>query len=427
MNVICPVTFWLSVTVSSVMRLTFQIRFTWPKGPTTPHFYAYQSHLCLRFLSTFTSTLSLLFCTTPNLNRPDSSLVCLGWICCCSPLPLSMPMVLNITQVAVMAIITPPLSHNIHLKQTWHVICLSWLDFLLYPATPSPCLWTSSSPLSLPKPFCTTVRQTQTSLLHDPGCVICHLLHLVHVHLLMYTASGWHAPALHIAGWSHLPSFMLSTVHLFMFTTSGWHVCPSWLEPLLFPTVSAYPSLRPTLHVDIKSFRLLHCYHPTTSTQLPSHADLTCHLSILVGTPSPRLLPPLHVCSRCTPRTFHLSSFTFGTWSFTHLDIVWLTCILVICNVFSITALHMLGSSWWLASRPCHSGRKCWHYPMPPSSTPGCCHDGQLVGWAWMDTLPPAISWWVPLSHLALTPVKACCLRHPYKPCSQRNVAGPSQ
>jgi hypothetical protein len=28
------------------------------------------------------------FCTTPNLSRPDSLSVCLGWISCCSPLPL---------------------------------------------------------------------------------------------------------------------------------------------------------------------------------------------------------------------------------------------------------------------------------------------------------------------------------------------------
>ncbi len=163
------------------MRLTFQIQFTWPKGPKPHH---------TTFLCPLVSLLSLY----------------------------------------LYLYIIPLVLHNPHLKQTWLIVGLSWLNLLLFPTTP---LYTRSSghhsschcghrrptpsaqcpsqadlthclsvlvgffvvphyPLSMPVDvkFTIIVTQTilhnsQTSLLHDPDCVICHLLHLVCVHLLM--------------------------------------------------------------------------------------------------------------------------------------------------------------------------------------------------------------------------------------------------
>jgi hypothetical protein len=141
---------------------------------------------CPRFLSTFTSTLSLLFRTTPNSNRLDSLSVCLGWICCCSPLP---PLCTrgpghHSSCRRGRRRPTPSAQRPSRADLTRRLSVLE--GFFVVPRYPV------SAPVDVK--FAVVVTQTvlhnsQTSSLHNPGCVICRHLHSVRVHLLMYIAS----------------------------------------------------------------------------------------------------------------------------------------------------------------------------------------------------------------------------------------------
>jgi hypothetical protein len=109
----------------------------------------------------------------PSLSRPDVSSACLGWICCCSPLPLSTP-VAPWTFVGVRrptSFATTSSSSRIDLPS----VCLGW-NFVV-----------PRYPLSAP------VRQSSTLLLLDRWSLKSrHLIFLSHSvrFLLMYTASG---------------------------------------------------------------------------------------------------------------------------------------------------------------------------------------------------------------------------------------------
>ena len=82
--------------------------------------------------------------------------------------PLSMPV-----DIKYFVVIAPHILHNLHLGQSWPIVALSWLHPLLYPATPSLHLWTWSTSLSSPHPFCTTSSLTHWHVLVSPNLVIC--------------------------------------------------------------------------------------------------------------------------------------------------------------------------------------------------------------------------------------------------------------
>jgi hypothetical protein len=104
-------TFWLSVTVPSVTRFNIS-----NSVQTTPRFYhgivpAFSLYLYLLHYSSCSARPP----TQTDLTRRRSVLV--GSVAV-PHYPLSAPVALDITQVAVGAVVVPPLPHNVHLEQT---------------------------------------------------------------------------------------------------------------------------------------------------------------------------------------------------------------------------------------------------------------------------------------------------------------------
>jgi hypothetical protein len=142
------------------------------------------------------------FRTTSILSRLDASSICLGWISCCTPLP---PLRARGCQVR-------------HRRFSNH---------------------------------------SQTSSLHNPGCHLSSSTSGTCSFTNVYSIWLTRACAAHC--WAVSFVFFHARYCSFIHVYNIWltRVSPSRLEPLLFPTVSAYPSLRLAPRVDIRSFRPL--------------------------------------------------------------------------------------------------------------------------------------------------------------------------
>jgi hypothetical protein len=87
--------------------------------------------------------------------------------------------------------IAPLVPHDIKLEEAWRVVGLSRLESLLYPATPSPCPWTSGTSPSSPHPFRTISSlssPTHWHILVSPNLVSrCTCIHTIRRTVVRFT------------------------------------------------------------------------------------------------------------------------------------------------------------------------------------------------------------------------------------------------